>query len=746
VTKVLSWILLSPVAAVHAQVADPTTLNNKIVAGYQGWFSCPGDGGNQFIHWSRSTTDIGPGLYTVDLWPEVSELDIDELFPCPHVTLQNSSMGQLFSSHTLKTVERHFKWMKEFGIDGAFVQRFVVGVTNPPTEGNVLQNVRSAANTHGRIFAVEYDTSGTPEGQVYQMIVSDWEHLCTVANIRNDPRYLHHNGKPVVIIWGLFDDRYSVGTATQIQNFFKNDPTYGNNYCIGGVPGGWRTVTTTGWPAFYRGWHCIHPWTVGGYMTTQDIINFKNNLVAPDVAECNSLGIQYLPVVWPGFSWDNLQQLPPGTSNFPRRGGQHLWDQVYQFQTVGLNQMFVAMFDEVDEGTAILKITSNYPTTDHWIGLEGYPNDWYMRLAGAAARMLRKQIPLGSTIPIDTICNGDEVSFNLGEDVADRMTLITVGDGNTAVTTKCSISCRKNVNTTTDLYMYFGVSDSFAFQGNRPELCVTIDYYDGCCTGAGTTNCSGTGCGSCSGTNYSLHLQYDSIGGGAYKDGGSVTLGNSNTWKRKIYHVTDAYFGNRQNNGADFRIAYSHPTTANFYLDRVLVDSTVAKPPLIQLGSTSPFAHTIARGTQVPSDTFTVINMGVGPLNYTASGSAAWLSASPGSGKSTGERDTLSITYNTATLDRGHYTGAINVADTTATNSPQSVAVNLDVIAFADFDSDGDADQDDFGRFQVCLTDFGFPYAPGCLAGDSNGDGAVDYQDVPAFINCINGPNMPPGC
>ena len=79
-------------------------------------------------------------------------------------------------------------------------------------------------------------------------------------------------------------------------------------------------------------------------------------------------------------------------------------------------------------------------------------------------------------------------------------------------------------------------------------------------------------------------------------------------------------------------------------------------------------------------------------------------------------------------------------------NSPQSIAVNLDVIAFADFDSDGDVDQEDFGRFQKCLTDFGIPYAPGCLAGDSNGDGAVDFQDAPAFINCMNGPNRPPGC
>src|SRR6185295_12208604 len=220
-----------------------------------------------------------------------------------------------------------------------------VGVGNPPSEGQVLQNERAAANAHGRIFAIEYDTSGTSEATVYQKITDDWKMLCDTANIRNDPRLLHHNGKPVVVIWGLFDDRYTLATAQSIQNFFKNDPVYGNNYCIGGTPGNWRTVTTTGWPAFYRAWHCIHPWTVGGYMTNADILNFKNTIVAPDVAECNSLGIQYLPVNWPGFSWDNLMQLPPGTSNFPRRGGQHLWDQVYHFKSAGINQLFIAMFD-----------------------------------------------------------------------------------------------------------------------------------------------------------------------------------------------------------------------------------------------------------------------------------------------------------------------------------------------------------------------------------------------------------------
>src|SRR5687768_2635719 len=207
-------MLLAFVQPATAQVVDNTTLTGKLVAGYQGWFACPGDGGSSYVHWSRSGSDIGPGLYTVDIWPDVSEYTT--LFTTPNVTLLDASIGQLFSSRTATTVNKHFEWMKLYNIDGAFLQRFVVGVTTPPTEGQVLQNERAGANAHGRVLAVEYDTSGTSEATVYQKITDDWKHLCDVANLKNDPRLLHHNGKPVVVIWGLFDDRYSVATATSI--------------------------------------------------------------------------------------------------------------------------------------------------------------------------------------------------------------------------------------------------------------------------------------------------------------------------------------------------------------------------------------------------------------------------------------------------------------------------------------------------------------------------------------------------
>lgn len=60
----------------------------------------------------------------------------------------------------------------------------------------------------------------------------------------------------------------------------------------------------------------------------------------------------------------------------------------------GADSAYVAMFDEVDEGTAIFKCTSEPPMdpVSKFIGYERLPSDFYLRLTGMGARLMRGEI------------------------------------------------------------------------------------------------------------------------------------------------------------------------------------------------------------------------------------------------------------------------------------------------------------------------------------------------------------------
>jgi hypothetical protein len=66
-----------------------------------------------------------------------------------------------------------------------------------------------------------------------------------------------------------------------------------------------------------------------------------------------------------------------------------------------------AMFDEVDEGTAMFKLAptaAEVPTGPALVSLDAdgraLPSDFYLRVGGAATALLRGDMPLSSAMPV----------------------------------------------------------------------------------------------------------------------------------------------------------------------------------------------------------------------------------------------------------------------------------------------------------------------------------------------------------
>ncbi|HUU03454.1 MAG TPA: glycoside hydrolase family 71/99-like protein [Myxococcota bacterium] len=411
------WMTLCTDSASYPPV-DASTLDGKVVAGYQGWFGAPGDGSqrNAWVHWFRSQTPQ-PADATFDLWPDLGEYTAAELF-ASNMQYPGGATAKLYSAYNVKTVERHMKWMAQYGIDAAFLQRFLcesTGGAGREFRDQVTRNVISGAEKYGRAFVIMYDISGANGATLVDDLIADWKHLVDDPSLQvtASDRYLKHDGRPLVAIWGFgFTDRPgSAADAQVVIDFFHNAPEARYRATVmGGVPTNWRTGVGDSQPGFgnvYRSFDVISPWSVGRYNSISGVITFNQNYIQPDLAEANNIGKDYLPVVWPGFSWANLKQDPGVFNSIPRNGGTFFTKQFYEAMQSGCGMLYVAMFDEVDESTAIYKAAptqSDLPTSGQFLALDqdGYslPSDWYLRLAGAGMKMLTGQIPPTDELPL----------------------------------------------------------------------------------------------------------------------------------------------------------------------------------------------------------------------------------------------------------------------------------------------------------------------------------------------------------
>jgi hypothetical protein len=387
--------------------AQDNSVIGKVICGYQGWFNCYGDGSpvERWVHWSggKYKTNEGlpsPGYLSFEMYPDVNDYAPSSLFQTGFANCGDGNSSVLFSSTQKDVMNKHFSWMKQYGIDGVALQRFLttdnVFVMQKDT---IALNMRMMAEKYQRIFYLMYDMKAS-DSTVFK---NDLQHVETF-NLSSSPYYAHQNGKPVICIWGFgLTSRPDLPNASlRLVQWLKGK----GYYVIGGVPTNWRTGTSDSWAdyiAVYNAFDMISPWTVGRGSVVNN--TYQSIYLQPDYAYCQAHGIEYQPVIFAGFAWSNWNG---GSRNqIPRNKGELMWQQLYNIKNSGIKNMYVAMFDEYDESTAIAKAADSYfdiPTNQYFLTTSAdgtyLSSDFYLRLVGKATRVLKGLDPLTANVTI----------------------------------------------------------------------------------------------------------------------------------------------------------------------------------------------------------------------------------------------------------------------------------------------------------------------------------------------------------
>jgi hypothetical protein len=327
--------------------------------------------------------------------------------------------------------------MKQYQLDGVMLQRFVSELENKNAmlfRDQVASNVKTSAETYGRAFCIMYDITGYNGASLVSDITGDWGHLVKELKITDSKCYLNHKGtsgaiNPLLAIWGMgFSDGPNIpdthpGTPTDalnLINYFKNH----NVTILGGVPYRWRTLEEPdskpdpAWAKVYRSFDVISPWSVGRYYANdgnaiQAIDSIQLNTIRGDLADLTGLGVDYMPVVFPGYSHYNTEhdKNPAEILNrIKRYGGKFWWRQLYNAVDIAkCTMIYGAMFDEVNEGTAIFKLVADQEELPLQVELlplnvEGespgnLESDHYLWLAGETNKRLKDGIEFTSNMP-----------------------------------------------------------------------------------------------------------------------------------------------------------------------------------------------------------------------------------------------------------------------------------------------------------------------------------------------------------
>ena len=227
----------------HSPISQFPEYEQKVMCGYQGWFRAPGDGTKEGWGHYNASGQFNASHVHLDFWPDTTEYAQTY---ATALTNQDGSVARVFSSADQSTTDLHFQWLRDYGIDGVFVQRFFNGLHTPQRRQRsrlVLEHALQSSQKYGRAIAVMYDLSGLGNRQEdCSDLIADWKELVDDLHITSQAtnNYLYHQGKPIVAIWGVgFPDRpydiHKIGLE-RAMDFFQHDPQYGGCAVMLGVP------------------------------------------------------------------------------------------------------------------------------------------------------------------------------------------------------------------------------------------------------------------------------------------------------------------------------------------------------------------------------------------------------------------------------------------------------------------------------------------------------------------------------
>ncbi|MBK8050852.1 MAG: hypothetical protein IPK16_29370 [Anaerolineales bacterium] len=465
-----------------------------IAAFYYPWYGNPATD-SKWIHWDADYRFSPPTDIASDFYPALGP----------------------YSSHDKTVLQQHMEWLQQAG-----VEVIIVSWWGPYSyeDGTVAELMAAAADAGIKVaFHIE-----PYRGRSVDSIVSDVQYI-----------YAQYGASPAFF------------RSTQGSGY--NEPGKSSGLFFLWNPGFRYNRGPTADAAYWQpGLDQIHALPEGGLVMVQKTdaawvvdghfdgaYDYTNlDTAPPEWGRQLPADAWFIPTVIPGFSARRMGY--PNATYRQREGGalyERQWRSVLE---TGSTPPMIAItsFNEWHEGSQIEPAASGM--TNGW----GYAYPGYEQGADQYLKATARWTAVARSLPALTCARQIEVTL-AETNRSDGLYQQEMPDGLTEPATICGLEARKTIaNRFSPMrYLYFWVQE--AYQHAAPgTVAITVEYLDG--------------------ESGEFALEYDSTDpnqpfDGAYKSTARIALTGSGGWRAATFELPDAYFGDRQNGGADFRIA-----------------------------------------------------------------------------------------------------------------------------------------------------------------------------------------------